>query len=74
MSLIKENKSSHQISRTLLSIPVDLNNAVVEMISILLLISNSASLFSKPLGTVSNIASTIGISVTLMFNNILFSS
>ena len=56
-----------QVSRTLLSIMADLNNAVTLMVSIHLPISNSTSLLSKPLGTIPTAPLTIGITVTLMF-------
>ena len=46
------DSKSHQVSRTLLSIRVDLNNAVVEMTSIPAMIYRSFNLFSKPLETV----------------------
>ena len=61
-----------QVSRTLLSILADLNNAVIWMLLILLLISCSSSLFSRPLETVPR-APAIGITVTFMFHS-FFSS
>ena len=54
---------SPQVTRTLLYILSDLNNAVVWMVWILL-ISNSSSLFSIPLGNLPSKPSTIGITVT----------
>ena len=48
------NPKSPQVSRILLSILADLHNTVVRMIPILLLISNSTSLFLKTLRTVPN--------------------
>ena len=57
---------SHQVSRTLLSILVDLNNAVVWMFSTCSHISKSSSLFTKPLGIVLRASITIGITVTFM--------
>ena len=54
---LSDSKSS-QISRTLLSILADFNNAVVWTVSIFPEISYSFSLFSKPLGTVSNAPTT----------------
>ena len=65
---------SPQISRTLLSILVDLNDAVVWVVLILLLISNSSNLFFKPLETVPSAPTTTGITVTLMFHNSLASA
>ena len=56
-----------QVSRTLLSILVDLNNAVVWMISSCPLISQSSSPCSNPLGIVPNALITIGLTVTYMF-------
>ena len=43
------------------------NNAVVWLVPIFLLISNSSKLFSKPLATVQRIPATIGTTITLMF-------
>ena len=60
---------SLQISRTLLSILADLSNAMVRMVSILPLISNSSSLSFKLLGTVPSAPITIGITVTLIFHS-----
>ena len=56
-----------RVSRTLLSIPADLNNAVFCMVSILTLIFNSFSLYSKPFGTVSSAPTKIGITETFLF-------
>ena len=49
-SLESKWQKSTQLSRTLLSILADLNDAIVWMVSILPLISNSSSSFSTPLG------------------------
>ena len=57
------------VSRTLLRILADLNNAVVWMFSSCLLISNSSSPFTKPLGIVPSASTTIGITVTFMFHS-----
>ena len=46
------DRESPQVSRTLLSILIDLNNAVVCMFSFLLLISSLSSVFSRFLGIV----------------------
>ena len=54
-----------QVSRTLLSIPSDLDNA---MVSIPPLISSSSNLFSKSLETVSCAPTTISVIFTLMFH------
>ena len=67
------NCKSHQISRNHLSILADHNNAAVEVVSIHLLIFNSTSPFSKPLGTVLRAPITISFNTTLMFNNVLSS-
>ena len=56
--------------KTLLNILVDLNNAVVWMVLILPLISNSTPL-SRPLGAVPNVPITNNITVTLMFHNLV---
>ena len=63
-----------QIPRTLLSILADLSHAVVWNVSIHPLISSSSNLFSKPLVIILITLATIGITVTLMFHNFLFSS
>ena len=55
-----------QVSRTFLSIPVDLNEAVFWMVATCLLISKSSSSYSNPLMTVSNAPITIGITVTII--------
>ena len=61
---------SPQVSRTLLIILTDLN-AVIGMVLIRPLISNSFSPFTKPLGTVLSAPITIGITVTLMLHSFL---
>ena len=66
------DSKSLQISRTLLSIAADLDNAIVWMISILPLIFNSATLISKPLETVPSAPTIIDITVTFIFH--IFSS
>ena len=58
---------SPQVSRTCHGILGVLNNAVIWMVSILPLISNSSSPFSEPLRTVQSAPTTIGIIVTLCF-------
>ena len=58
---------SLRVYRTLLSILADLNNVVVWMVLILLLISISPSLPSKPLGTVPSAPTAVDIAVTLKF-------
>ena len=65
---------SPQVSRTLLSILIDLNNAVVRMVSTCLLISNSSSLFTNPLGIFPSAPITISITATFTFYRFLFSS
>ena len=66
------NKSS-QVSRSLLSILADLNNAVVVMVSTRPLISKTAIPCTNPLVTVPRPPITVGITVTFMFHS-LFSS
>ena len=58
------DRKSHHVSSTLLSILADFNNPVVEMLSTQFPISNSSSLFVKPLGIVPSAPVTIGITVT----------
>ena len=62
-----------QVSRTLLSILADLNNAVVWMISARPPIINSSSPFTKPLGIILSTQITISIAATFIFHS-LFSS
>ena len=62
-----------QVSRTLLSIAVDLCNTVVWIVSTCPLISESSSPFTNPLGIVPRAPITIGITVTFIFHN-FFSS
>ena len=63
---LSDSKSS-QVSRTFLSILVDLNNAEVQMVSIRLLISKFSS--TIPLVIVSSAPIIIGITVTFMFHS-----
>ena len=67
------DSKSPQVSRTLLSIPAVLNNAVVWMVSTRPPTSKSSSPFSNPLVTVQNSPITIGIIVTSMFHSFFFS-
>ena len=66
--------NSLQISKTLFSIQADLNCAVILMVSILSLTFDSFNLFffRSPLGTVLSAPITIGITVTLLFQNLFF--
>ena len=64
---LSDNKTP-QVSRTLLSILANLNNAVVWMVSTRHLISKSSSPITNPLVTVTSAPITIGINVTFMFN------
>ena len=66
-----DDSKSPLVSRTLLRILADRNNAVVCMVLILPLISNSSCLFCKSLGTVPCIPTTTGITVTFMFYSFL---
>ena len=63
-----------QVSRTLLSILTDLNNAVVLMVSTCPYISKSSRLFTNPLEIVLSVPITISITVTFMFSSFLRSS
>ena len=67
---LRDSKSAH-VFRTLLSILVDLNNAVIWMFSTCPLISRSFSPFPTPLGIVTSAPTTTGITVTFMFNSFL---
>ena len=58
-----------QVSRTLLSILADPNNAVVRMVSTRPLISKSSNSCINPLMTVPKAPITIGIPVTFMFKS-----
>ena len=62
--------NSFQVYRTLLSILADLNSTVVWMGSILPLISSSASLFFRALGSIPRAPTIIGIIITFVFPNI----
>ena len=63
------DSKSPQVSRTLLSILVILNNVVVRMVSTRLLISKSSSLFNNTLVTVPKALITIAIIITFMFHS-----
>ena len=67
------NYKSSQVSRTLLSILADLNNAAVWMVFTHPTISKSISPYTNPLVTVPRAPITFGIIVTFMFHN-LFNS
>ena len=67
------DSKSPQVSRTICSILANFHNAVVWMVLILLLISNSSNPFFKPLGTIPSIPTTTSNTVTLMFHS-FFSS
>ena len=69
---LSDNKCP-QVSRTLLSILADLNNAVVWIFSTRPLISKSSCMCTNPLVIVPRVPLTIGMSVTFMFC-IFFSS
>ena len=63
------DSKSPQVSRTLLSILTDINNAVVWMVSIRPLISKSSGPCTNPLVTVPIAPSTTGIIITFMFHS-----
>ena len=69
---LSDNKSP-QVSRTLLSILTDLNNAVVWMVSTCPFISKSSSHCTNPLVTVPSGPIIVGVTVTFMFHS-FFSS
>ena len=60
---------SPQVSRTFLSILTVLSNVVVWMVSARPLISESSSLFNKPLVTIQKAPVTIGIIATFIFHS-----
>ena len=62
-----------QFFKTLLSILVNLSNAVIRIVLILLLISDSSNSFSRFLGTIPSATTIIGITLTLIFHT-FFSS
>ena len=64
---------SPRVSRTLLSIMADLNNAVVWMSSTRPLISKSSSPCTNPLVTIPSAPIAIGITVTFMFHSYISS-
>ena len=63
---LRDSKSP-EVSRTLLSILADLDNAEVWMFSTSLLISKSSTLYPNPLMNVPSAPITIGITVTFKF-------
>ena len=63
-----------QVSRTLLSILVDLNDAVVWMVSACRLMSKSSSPFTQPLEILPGASNTTLITVTFLFHSFYFSS
>ena len=63
-----DNKSP-QVSRTLLSILANLNNAVVSTVSIHPVISKSSRPYTNPLVTILRAPITIGIIITFVFHN-----
>ena len=63
------DSKSPQVSRTLLSILADLNNAVVWMVSTRPLISKFSCPCINPFETVPRAAITIGITITLIFHS-----
>ena len=65
---------STQVTRTLLSILVNVNNAVVSMVSTRPLISESSNPFNNPLVAVPKAPITIGIIVTFMLQFFQFPS
>ena len=63
------DSKSPQVSRTLLSMLVDLNNAIVCMVSTRPLIPKSSSAYMNTLVTVPSLPITIGITVTFWFDS-----
>ena len=67
------DSKSPQVSRTLLCILGDLNNAIVWMVSICPLTSKSSSPCTNPLVAVPSTPITIGVTITFMFRSFLSS-
>ena len=63
------DSNSSQVSRTLLSILVDINNAALWTVSTCSIIFKSPSPFTNPLVTVPRALITTGIIVTFMFHS-----
>ena len=63
------DSKSPQVSRTILSILGDINNAVVWTVSTSPVISKSSSPCTNPLVTISRAPITIGITITFMFHS-----
>ena len=63
------DSKSHYVSRTLLSILADINNAVVWIVFTCPLIFKSSSPFTNPLRIVPSAPITIGITITFMFHS-----
>ena len=70
--MILSDSKSTQISKILLRIRADHNNSVVRMFLILLLLSNSFSLFNEHFRTIPSAPAITGITVTLTFNSCFF--
>ena len=66
----QSNNTSPLVSRTLLSILADFNNALIFMIFFRTPISNSSSFLFEPLMTVQGTPIKISITVTLMFHSL----
>ena len=60
-----------EVSRTLLSILADLNNAVVWLVSTRPFISNSSNPCTNHLGTIPKVPTTISITITFIFHRLL---
>ena len=67
---LSEESKWQQVFRIILSILINLNNALVWRELILPLISISSKLFSRPLATVPSAPTTISIPFTLMFHSV----
>ena len=66
------DSKSPLVSRTLLNIRADLNNAAVWIISARLPFSSLSTPLSNPLGTVPSAPTTIGITIMHMFHSLFF--
>ena len=68
---VSDSESPH-VSRTLLSILTDLNNAAVWMASTCPLLSKSSSPFTNPLGIISSVRTPPDVTISFVFHRVFF--